>query len=77
MPTLSGWEATELIRALDRADAKTVPIIALSANNYAEDARRSRAAGMNGHAGKPLDYVELKAQLAAAVAESTLKGARS
>ena len=77
MPTLSGWEATELIRALDRADAKTVPIIALSANNYAEDARKSRAAGMNGHAGKPLDYVELKAQLAAAVAESTLKGARS
>ena len=75
MPTMNGWEATERIRALPRPDAATVPIIALSANNYAEDARRSREAGMNGHAGKPLDYVELKAQLAAAVAESTLKGA--
>ena len=75
MPTFSGWEAAARIRRLDRPDARTVPIIALSANDYAEDARRSIEAGMNGHAGKPLDYTQLKAQLAAAVAERAYKGA--
>ncbi len=74
MPTVNGWEATCLIRALDRPDAASVPIIALSANNYAEDARRSREAGMNGHAGKPIDFAELKAELAAATAETAYKG---
>lgn len=74
MPTLNGWEATKQIRALDHLDARTVPIIALSANNYVEDARKSREAGMNGHAGKPIDFVELKAQLAAATAESAYIG---
>ena len=74
MPTYNGWEATRRIRALDRPDAKTVPIIALSANNYTEDARQSREAGMNGHAGKPIKINELKAQLAAATAESAYKG---
>ena len=73
MPTFSGWEATRRIRALDRDDAKSVPIIALSANNYAEDARASREAGMNGHAGKPIEIPELKAQLAAACAESAYR----
>lgn len=70
MPTYNGWEASERIRALGRSDAKTVPIIALSASNYVEDARKSREAGMNGHAGKPIEIAELKAQLAAAEAES-------
>lgn len=74
MPTYNGWEATRRIRALDRADATTVPIIALSANNYAEDARRSREAGMNGHTGKPIDFSALKAELAAATAERAYKG---
>ena len=74
MPELGGWEATERIRALDRRDARTVPIIALSANSYAEDVKRSRAAGMNGHVGKPIDFHELKAQLAAATAESAYRG---
>lgn len=76
MPTLNGWEATHLIRALERPDAQTVPIIALSANNYVEDARESRKAGMNGHAGKPIEIAELKAQLAAATAESALSSRR-
>ena len=76
MPTLNGWEATRRIRALDRPDAQTVPIIALSANNYVEDARESRKAGMNGHAGKPIEIAELKAQLAAATAESALSSRR-
>lgn len=74
MPTLNGWEATKLIRALPHPEARTVPIIALSANNYVEDARKSREAGMNGHAGKPIDFTELKAQLAAAAAESAYIG---
>ncbi len=77
MPELNGWEATARIRRMNRCDASTVPIIALSANNFAEDARRSREAGMNGHVGKPLDYQELKAHLAAAVAEMTSKGANA
>lgn len=76
MPVLNGWEASERIRALDREDAATVPIIALSANDYTEDVKRSRAAGMNGHVGKPIDFMELKAQLAAATAESAYRGSR-
>ena len=74
MPVLGGWEAAERIRALDHSDARSVPIIALSANDYAEDVERSRAAGMNGHVGKPIDFFELKAQLAAATAESAYRG---
>ena len=74
MPVLGGWEATERIRALDHPDAQGVPIIALSANDYAEDVAQSRHAGMNGHVGKPIDFFELKAQLAAATAESAYRG---
>ena len=70
MPTMNGWEAAKQIRAMNRPDAQFVPIIALSANNYAEDARASREAGMNGHTGKPIEIAELKAQLAVAEAES-------
>ena len=73
MPTYSGWEATRRIRAMARPDAQSVPIIALSANNYVEDARASREAGMNGHAGKPIEIPELKSQLAAAAAESAYR----
>ena len=50
-----------------------MPIVALSANDNAEDARASREAGMNGHVGKPIDFNELKAQLAAASAEKRLR----
>ncbi len=75
MPTMNGWEAARRIRALNRDDARAVPIIALSANNYAEDARKSREAGMNGHVGKPIDFAELRAQLAAATAEAAYRGA--
>ena len=74
MPVLGGWEASERLRALDREDARSIPIIALSANDYAEDVEKSRAAGMNGHVGKPIDFFELKAQLAAATAESAYRG---
>ena len=73
MPTYNGWEATRRIRALDLPEATIVPIIALSANDNAEDIRASREAGMNGHVGKPIDFNELKAQLAAASAEKRLR----
>ncbi len=74
MPTYNGWEAARRIRALATPEAVIIPIVALSANNDAEDARASRAAGMNGHVGKPIDFNELKAQLAAASAEMHLRG---
>lgn len=70
MPTFNGWEATKRIRALDRPDAQSIPIIALSANNYVEDAIASREAGLDGHTGKPININELKEQLAQAVARS-------
>lgn len=74
MPVLNGWEAAERIRGLNHEDAGAIPIIALSANDYTEDVERSRAAGMNGHVGKPIDLNVLKAQLAAATAEAAYRG---
>ena len=55
MPVMDGLEATAAIRALPKADAKTVPIIAMSANAFAEDVQRSLLAGMNAHLSKPVD----------------------
>ena len=55
MPEMDGLEATSVIRDLDRADAKTVPIIALTANAFDEDVQRSLQAGMNAHLSKPID----------------------
>ena len=59
MPEMDGLEATMRIRALDREDAKTVPIIALTANAFDEDVQRSLQAGMNAHLSKPIDSNEL------------------
>lgn len=55
MPEMDGYEATRLIRSLDRDDARSVPIIAMTANAFVEDAERSRMSGMDGHLSKPLD----------------------
>ena len=55
MPEMDGCTAAGRIRALDRADAKTVPIIALTANAFPEDIARTAAAGMNVHLSKPID----------------------
>lgn len=55
MPELDGYEATKQIRALYRLDAKTVPIIAMTANAYDEDKKLSSQAGMNMHLSKPID----------------------
>jgi len=59
MPVMSGYEATRVIRALDRADATVIPIIALSANAFEEDGAMSRAAGMDEHLAKPVDIDKL------------------
>ena len=54
MPEMDGLEATKTIRAMDRQDAKKVPIIALTANAFDEDVQRSLMAGMNAHLSKPV-----------------------
>jgi len=59
MPVMDGLQAAQAIRALDRPDAGSVPILALSANTYEEDVRQSLDAGMNAHLSKPIDIGEL------------------
>lgn len=59
MPVMNGFEATRAIRKLPRADAASIPILALSANASAEDLASGREAGMNGHMTKPLDIPQL------------------
>ncbi|MEY8339020.1 ATP-binding protein [Lachnospiraceae bacterium 62-35] len=59
MPVMNGWEASATIRKLDREDAASIPIYALSADAFVEDKRRSVAIGMNGHISKPIDFDEL------------------
>ena len=55
MPEMDGLQATQAIRALDRPDAKTIPIIALTANAFDEDVQRSLQAGLNAHLTKPVE----------------------
>jgi len=63
MPVMGGYEATRAIRAMPRPDAAFIPIVAMTANAFAEDAEKSRAAGMNGHLNKPVETGDLKAAL--------------
>ena len=55
MPVMNGYEATKRIRALDREDAKKIPIIAMTANAFTEDRIRAKEAGMDEHISKPFD----------------------
>ena len=59
MPVMDGYEATRRIRASDHRQAKDIPIIAMSANVFAEDKRTSQRAGMNAHLGKPIMMDEI------------------
>ena len=59
MPEMDGLEATKAIRALDRPDEKTIPIIALTANAFDEDVQRSMQAGLNAHLSKPVEPEQL------------------
>ena len=58
MPVMNGYEATKMIRSLEREDAKTIPIIAMTANAFTEDRIRAKESGMDEHIAKPVD-VEL------------------
>lgn len=66
MPEMGGFEATKRIRSLDRPDAKTVPVSAMTANAFSDDIRKSKEAGMDGHISKPLDedkFIAVAAEL--------------
>lgn len=63
MPVMNGLEAAREIRKLDREDCQTIPIVAMSANAFAEDVKKSLASGMNAHLSKPLDVKKLEETL--------------
>ena len=60
MPVMDGYTATKKIRSLEHSDAKTIPIIAMTANAFQEDAEKCIAVGMNAHLAKPLDIEKMK-----------------
>ena len=70
MPVMDGLEASRAIRALDRADAKKVPIIALTANAFDEDVQRSMQAGLNAHLSKPVEPEHLYETLESLIAKA-------
>ncbi|MDR0501952.1 MAG: response regulator [Treponema sp.] len=63
MPQMDGYEATQIIRALDMPKAKSIPIIAMTANVFREDIEKCLAAGMNSHIGKPLNFDDVLEKL--------------
>lgn len=64
MPIMDGIEAAKVIRSLDRPDGKTIPIIALTANAFADDMKKCREAGMNAHLAKPIEIEKVVATIA-------------
>jgi CheY-like chemotaxis protein len=60
MPVMNGYEAARAIRASERSDLKTVPIIAMTADAFTDDVRRAHESGMNGHIAKPVDIAKLE-----------------
>ena len=68
MPVTDGFGATKAIRALNRPDAKTVPILAMTADAFADDVQKCLGAGMNGHIAKPIDPEALYAAMLRAIA---------
>lgn len=73
MPVMDGLDATKNIRALERYDAKCVPIIAMTANAYDEDIKNSLKAGMNAHLAKPVKPDELYITLAENISKNPVK----
>ena len=63
MPVMDGLAATRCIRESDHADSKTVPIVAMTANVFEEDVKKSFDAGMNAHLSKPVDIKQMYAVL--------------
>ena len=64
MPVMDGITATKTIRALEREDAGTIPIIAMTANAFDDDVKQALDSGMNAHLAKPIDMEKLKAIIA-------------
>ena len=59
MPVMDGLEATRAIRGMDRPDCRTIPIVAMSANAFDDDLKKSVECGMNGHLSKPVEVDKL------------------
>ena len=59
MPVMDGYQATNVIRSCERADAKTIPIIAMTAKAFDDDRKQSKEAGMNAHISKPIEIPNL------------------
>ena len=73
MPVMNGYEATKMIRSLDREDAKAIPIIVMTANAFTEDRIRAKKAGMDEHIAKPID-VELLVKVIHGLVEKNFRG---
>ena len=76
MPVMNGYEATKMIRSLDREDAKKIPIIAMTANAFTEDRIKAKEAGMDEHIAKPID-VKLLVKVISRLVENNLGGIRN
>ena len=70
MPGMNGYEATRVIRAINRPDAGQIPIIAMTANAFAEDVQAAHEAGMDAHVAKPIDMAVLRAALSRVLARA-------
>ena len=73
MPKMDGYTATQNIRALDDKEKAAIPIVAMTANAFAEDRERALAAGMNGHIAKPIDVKKLEQVLVKLLGETKEK----
>jgi two-component system sensor histidine kinase/response regulator len=73
MPVMNGYEAARGIRASARPDAETVPILAMTADAFADDVQKCLDAGMNGHIPKPVDPAALYEALTAALTKPRKK----
>ena len=69
MPVMDGLDAAQTIRGLDRSDAQTIPIIAMTANALEDDRKKSQEAGMNAHLAKPFEPMQLYQMLATLIAQ--------
>ena len=67
MPVMDGYEATRMIRRMERQDASRIPILAMTANAFSEDVARSLSCGMNGHISKPIDLKDTIEKIAKAL----------
>ncbi len=77
MPVMTGFEATRAIRSLPRADARSIPIVAMTANAFAEDVQAALDAGMNAHVAKPIDLAVLTHTLQTLLGEKPLRNRSS